>query len=165
LRGVAVVFSPRSPVIVLPAILAGPARVEALRVFKVKPPGEDGFWGRQAARVMRHPIPYAVGVSAVLVVLAIPFLNFNPGLIDDRVVPDSVSSRAATDQVRKNFASREADALQVLAPTASLETDAHAPTRWRNDRRAGVARADAATLLPAGQERRRRRRAPAERPR
>jgi RND superfamily putative drug exporter len=126
--GVAVVFlAAIASVIVLPAILAVlGARVEALRVFNVKPPGEDGFWGHQAARVMRHPIPYAVGVSAVLVVLAIPFLNFNPGLIDDRVVPDSVSSRAATDQVRKNFASREADALQVLAPTASLETDAHA---------------------------------------
>ena len=28
------------------------------------PPSEDGFWGRQARRVMKHPIPYAVGVSA-----------------------------------------------------------------------------------------------------
>ena len=126
--GVAVVFlAAIASVIVLPAILAvlGP-RVESLRVFKVKPPSEHGFWGHQAARVMRHPIPYAIGVSAVLIVLAIPFLNFNPGLIDDRVVPVSVSSRSATDQIRKNFASREADALQVLAPTASLTTDAGA---------------------------------------
>ncbi len=123
--GVAVVFlAAVASVIVLPAILAvlGP-RVEALRVFKQKPPSADGVWGRQAARVMKHPIPYALGVSAVLVVLAIPFLNFNPGLIDDRVVPDHITSRAATDQIRKNFASREADALQVLAPNASLTTD------------------------------------------
>jgi RND superfamily putative drug exporter len=126
--GVAVVFlAAIASVIVLPAILAvlGP-RVEALRIFKVKPPGEDGFWGRQAARVMRHPIPYAVGVSAILVVLAIPFLTFNAGLIDDRVVPDSVSSRAATDQIRENFESREADALQVLMPDADLDADADA---------------------------------------
>jgi RND superfamily putative drug exporter len=126
--GVAVVFlAAIASVIVLPAILAvlGP-RVEALRVFKVKPPGEDGFWGHQAARVMRHPIPYAVVVSAILVVLAIPFLNFSAGLIDDRVVPDSVSSRAATDQIRENFESREADALQVLMANADLEADADA---------------------------------------
>jgi putative drug exporter of the RND superfamily len=123
--GVAVVFlAAVASVIVLPAILAvlGP-RVEALRVFKVKEPTDDGFWGRQAKRVMNHPVPYALGVSAVLVVLAIPFLNFNPGLIDDRVVPDSVSSRATTDQIRENFASREADALQVLVPNANLDTD------------------------------------------
>ncbi|MGZ6975869.1 MAG: MMPL family transporter [Acidimicrobiia bacterium] len=130
--GVAVVFlAAVSSVIVLPAILAvlGP-RVEALRVFNVKPPGEDGFWGRQAGRVMKHPVPYALGVSAVLVVLAIPFLNFNPGLIDDRVVPDSVSSRATTDQIRTNFASRESDALQVLIPDVSIAKDNAAIERF-----------------------------------
>jgi RND superfamily putative drug exporter len=163
--GVAVVFlAAIASVIVLPAILAVlGVRVEALRVFKVKPPGEDGFWGHQAARVMRHPIPYAVGVSAVLVVLAIPFLNFNPGLIDDRVVPDSVSSRAATDQVRKNFASREADALQVLR-RASLRP-AHAPDGWRRSRCSRGVPGRRGMLLPAGHERHRRGRATAERPR
>jgi putative drug exporter of the RND superfamily len=126
--GVAVVLlAAIASVIVLPAILAVLGqRVESLRVFKVKPPSEDGFWGHQAGRVMKHPIPYAIGVSAILVGLAIPFFNFNPGLIDDRVVPEEVSSRAATDQIRENFVSREADALQVLAPTANLKTDAAA---------------------------------------
>lgn len=57
--GVAIVFlAAISSVMVLPAILAvlGP-RVESLRVFKQKPPSGDGAWGRQAARVMKHPIP------------------------------------------------------------------------------------------------------------
>ena len=82
---------------------------------------------------MKHPVPYAVGVSAVLLVLAVPFLNFNPGTIDDRVVPDDVSSRATTDQIRENFDSREADALQVLAEDASLETDADAVEKLARD--------------------------------
>ena len=112
---------------------------------------------------MKHPVPYAVGVSAVLVVLAIPFLNFNPGLIDDRVVPDDVSSRAATDQIRENFASREADALQVLVPGRGPRR----PTRDAIDAFAqqlavlpGVARVDAGTgsYLPAERRGRRRRR-------
>ncbi len=145
--GVAVVFlAAISSVVVLPAILAvlGP-RVESLRVFKQKPASDDGFWGRQAARVMKHPVPYALGVSAVMVVLAIPFLNFNPGLIDDRVVPDHVSSRAATDQIRENFASRESDALQVLMPEANLERDADAIQAFAKTLAAlpGVARVDA----------------------
>ena len=106
---------------------------------------------------MKHPVPYAVGVSAVLLVLAIPFLNFNPGTIDDRVVPDDVSSRATTDQIRENFASREADALQVLAEDASLETDADAIDALRqasSPRCPGVARVDAGDrLLPPGRRR------------
>jgi RND superfamily putative drug exporter len=145
--GVAVVLlAALSAVVVLPAILAvlGP-RVESLRVFKQRPPSADGFWGRQATRVMRHPIPYAVGVSAVLLVLAIPFLRFNPGLIDDRVVPDHVTSRAATDQIREHFSSREADALQVLVPDANIARDAHALESFGTKLAAlpGVARVDA----------------------
>jgi RND superfamily putative drug exporter len=147
--GVAVVFlAAVASVIVLPALLAVLGRrVEALRLFKVKDPGEEGFWGRQAARVMRHPVPYAVGVSGVLVVLAIPFLSFNPGLIDDRVVQDDVSSRAATDDIRENFPSREADALQVLVPTASVETDEAAIDGLAKAIAAipGIARVDAGT--------------------
>ena len=122
--GVAVVLlAALAAVVVLPAILAvlGP-RVESLRVFRQRPPSADGFWGRQATRVMRHPIPYAVGVSAVLLVLAIPFLRFNPGLIDDRVVPGHITSRAATDQIREHFSSREADALLVLVPAREPRT-------------------------------------------
>jgi RND superfamily putative drug exporter len=123
--GVAVVFlAAVASVIVLPAILAVLGnRVEALRIFKPKDPTDDGFWGRQARRVMQHPVPYAVSVTLVLLVLAIPFFNFNAGTIDDRVVPDRVSSRAATDQIRQDFGTREADALQVLVPDANLATD------------------------------------------
>jgi putative drug exporter of the RND superfamily len=123
--GVAVVFlAAVASVIVLPAILAVLRhRAEGLRIFKPKTTSEDGFWGRQARRVMKHPVPYAVGVTLVLLVLAIPFFNFNAGTIDDRVVPDKVSSRATTDQIREHFASREADALQVLAPDADLQAD------------------------------------------
>jgi RND superfamily putative drug exporter len=94
---------------------------------------------------MRHPVAYAVTVSAILIVLAIPFLNFNPGLIDDRVVPDSVSSRAATDQIRENFESRESAALQVLLPDGDLKRDDAAIAAFAKTLAAlpGVARVDA----------------------
>ncbi len=116
--GVAVVLlAAGAAIIVLPAILAalGP-KVDAGRLLHTAPTTESGFWRHQAERVMRHPAIYAIGVSAVLAVLAVPFFHLNPGLADDRIVPRSVSSRAATDEIRTGFASREADALTVFVP-------------------------------------------------
>ena len=147
--GVAVVgLAAVASIVVLPAILAvlGP-RVEKGRVFKVKSdPGK--FWRGQAARVMRHPWPYAIGVSALLVVLAIPFFRVSLGLTDDRVVPiGSIEARQPTQDIRDNFASRENNALQVAIPGLDVNSD-----QAKIDALArrllvlpGVARVDAAT--------------------
>jgi RND superfamily putative drug exporter len=121
--GVAVVFlAAFASIIVLPALLAvlGP-RVEKGRVFKVKPVSDGGFWKSQANRVMKHPIVYAVSVSLFLILLAIPFLHVNVGLSDDRVGPENMTSRKATEQIRADFASREGDALSVYVPNVSAE--------------------------------------------
>ena len=53
----------------------------------------------------------------MLLLLAVPFFHLNLGLIDDRVVPPDMSEpRARPTRSAQNFSSREADALQVLAP-------------------------------------------------
>lgn len=126
--GVAVVFlAAFASIIVLPALLAvlGP-RVDKGRLFKVKPPSDGGFWKSQADRVMRHPIPYAVVVSLFLIMLAIPFFQVNVGLSDDRVGPEGMTSRQATEQIRTNFDSREGDALSVQIPNVSVAEDREA---------------------------------------
>ena len=92
------------------------ARIEKGRLFKVKVSDEGGAWRRQAERVMRRPVPYAVGRQRAAARARHPLLPINPGLSDDRVGPKDMSSRSATDQIRENFASREADALQVQLP-------------------------------------------------
>src|SRR5262249_27942597 len=148
--GIAVVaLAAVSAIVVLPAVLAVlGSRVERFRVFKQREATEEGgFWGRQAERVMRHPVPYAVSVSLILVVLAIPFFRANLGLSDDRVGPKNMSSHVATDQYRKNFATREADALSVYVPGIDSVAD-----RSEIDRLArklknipGVTRVDALT--------------------
>lgn len=147
--GVAVVaLAAVSAIVVLPAVLAalGP-RVERFRVFKVRETTNGGFWGRQAERVMRHPVPYAVTVSLVLILLAIPFFHLNLGLSDDRVGPKDMSSRVATDQYRKNFASEEADALSVYVPGIDATADHNAIDRFARQLKGipGVARVDAVT--------------------
>jgi len=136
-------------VIVLPAILAvlGP-KVEKGRLLKRRDSSGGTFWSRQAQRVMGHPWLYGLGVSAVLLALAAPFLRIELGQIDDRVVPPNVaSSRRATDQIREHFASRESAALRVFLPGVSPTADAPAIDAFAKRLRKlhGVARVDAAT--------------------
>jgi putative drug exporter of the RND superfamily len=151
--GVAVVgLAALAAVIVLPAVLVllGP-RIEKGHLFTRRRTAEDddgGFWRRQAERVMRHPWPYTIGVTAFLLLLAVPFLRINLGQIDDRVVPpDVASSRAAADQIRAHFTSRENAALRVSLPGVDPRTDAARIAALAQRLRAldGVARVDAAT--------------------
>jgi putative drug exporter of the RND superfamily len=145
--GVAVVaLAAVAAIVVLPALLAvlGP-RVEQFRLFKVRETTEGGAWRRQADRVMRHPVPYAVTISLVLMLLAIPFFHLNLGLSDDRVGPKDMPSRVATDQYRDHFASREADAISVLLPGVDPTTDRKAVDQFarRLAGLPGVSRVDA----------------------
>ncbi|HEY6471484.1 MAG TPA: MMPL family transporter [Acidimicrobiales bacterium] len=106
-----------SALIVLPAALAliGP-RINALTVWhrSVRPPA-DGFWSRMARGVMRRPVVVLVGVSAVLLVLASPFLHLKLGYLDDRVLSPSDSVRQVDDTLRADFGQGQTDALQVVA--------------------------------------------------
>ncbi len=107
-------------IIVLPAALAslGP-RLESWSLFKHKAkPIEEGFWYKRARWVMRYPVPVAVGVTLVLVALAIPFLRLELGQPDDRVLPPEAGPRRVHDELRRNFASNEAGALAVILPNA-----------------------------------------------
>jgi RND superfamily putative drug exporter len=123
--GVAVVaLAAVASIVILPAFLAilGP-RIDKFRLFKAREVEDDGgFWGRQARRVMRRPIPYAVTVTLFLMLLAVPFFHFNPGLADERVGPKNLSSRVAAQEIRQRFASREADAFQIQLPNVDPTT-------------------------------------------
>jgi RND superfamily putative drug exporter len=147
--GVAVVgLAALVSIVVLPAVLAVlGARVEKGRIFKPKD-NAGKFWRGQADRVMKHPVPYAVGVSVILVLLAVPFFRVSFGLTDDRVVPvGSIEARGATNDIRENFGSRESSALRVSVPTLDVERDKAAIDGFARDILAieGVARVDTAT--------------------
>jgi RND superfamily putative drug exporter len=149
--GVAVtVLAAVGAVIVLPALLAllGP-RVDKLVLWRRKPRTEGyGFWHRVALLVMRRPIVVGGTAVVLLLVLGSPFLHIRFGLPDDRVLPTSASSRQVQQQIRTNFNSQEAGALEVVAGGAGDSTglqpqiDAYAAAL---SRLGGVARVDAAT--------------------
>ena len=107
-------------VVVLPALLAWLG--DRIGV-KASDPTES-FWGRQARRVTRHPAIWAILVAAVLVVAGLPFLRFDAGRIDDRVLPESNSARVATDQLRNDFAYRNFNGIGVIAIGADPTDDA-----------------------------------------
>ena len=136
--------------IFLPALLAviGP-RVDRLSIRRrAAKPDDEGAWHRIATFVMRRPIPIALAVIALLIFLGTPFLRIQFGIPDDRVLPTHLSSRAAMDEIRYGFASRETGALQVVAPRVGNlasrrdDIDAYAALLSLID---GVSRVDALT--------------------
>jgi len=104
----------------LPSLLAalGP-RVDRWSLFhRTQKHAGEGAWHGVATFVMRRPWPIAISVVAVLVLLGTPFLGAEFGLPDDRVLPETVSSRQVQDVIRTEFSSREASAVSVVAVEA-----------------------------------------------
>jgi putative drug exporter of the RND superfamily len=155
--GVAVVaVATFGALIVLPALLALLGRrVDLLSVRRRRPAAEDaptnGFWHRVATTVMRRPVLVAVPVAAILLVLGAPFLRAQFGLPDDRVLPASASARQVAEDIRTNFAGRDAQALAVVAPSgarvAQADVERYATELSGLD---GVERVDAPTGTYAG---------------
>ncbi len=104
--------------VVLPAALALLGhRINSLAVWRrsVRPPAE-GFWSKVARGVMRRPVVVIVGVTAILLVLATPFLHLRLGYLDDRVLAPSNQVRQVDDTLRADFGQGQTDALAVVAP-------------------------------------------------
>ena len=117
-------------VLVLPAMLMLLGRrIDALTVFKrsVNPP-DEGFFSRLARRIMHRPVAIAtaVGVTAFLIVLGIPFLHAEWGNVDDRALPEGAASRTAQQLVREDFSAQESSVQSVVLPDledAATSTD------------------------------------------
>jgi len=155
--GVAVAFlAGVFSVVVLPAILAAlGTRVDKLTIFRRSTEAhEEGFWHRMAILVMRRPVIVAAGAIAVLLFLGAPFRHLDLSLPDDRVLPESASSRQVHDVLREEFSGGEAGAASVVAlgigdpATRTAEIDAYASTLATLP---GVARVDASTGTYCGE--------------
>ncbi len=110
--GAAVVaVSCAASVVILPALLAWLGDRVGVKTSDPK----ENFWGRQARRVTRHPAMWALSVATILVFAGLPFLRFDAGRIDDRVLPAGNTARVATDQLRDDFAFRNFNGSGVIA--------------------------------------------------
>jgi RND superfamily putative drug exporter len=151
--GIAVVLvAAVASVVSLPSLLAVLGhRVDRGRVLRRAEPvaGESGFWHRVATAVMRRPVPVALAVTALLLVLGLPFLRVAFGLSDDRALPAGAPSRVVSEQLRADFPSQEANAFEIVVPSP---VDDVAVARYAAEVSAvpGVVRVDARTGHYAG---------------
>ena len=126
--GVAVVLlALAGSILSLPALLAVLGhRVNALRIGRRRAAraDDDGMWHRIAMFVMRRPIPIAVSVVAVLLLLGAPFLRVNFGTPDDRVLPTSAGSRQASEILRADFTGNNAESFGVVAEGVGVDRTA-----------------------------------------
>lgn len=113
----------------LPALLAmlGP-NVNRVKVRRGDlAPRDEGFWSRIARMVMRHPWPFLVASTAVLLALAVPALNLVPGQVDDRVLPPDNPAAEASQVVRDRFAGEEGTPHEIVLRDAdAAEVDRYA---------------------------------------
>lgn len=129
-------------------------RVDALTIFRRRPPETgEGMWHRIAVFVMKRPWPIAIGVTALLLFLAVPFLDLTLGLPDDRSLPKTTSSRQVQDAIREDFSSVEAGRYTVVL--TDVEDPAAADSAvgdWTEDLSAleGVARVEGPAGIYAG---------------
>lgn len=113
--------------VVLPALLALLGRrVDALPVRRRRDGADDGQrWRRLGEVVLRRPVAAAGAGLAVLLVLGAPFLQVEPGLFDDRVLPRDAPAQRVAQALREQFG-RPADALQVVLPAGAAAVDQRA---------------------------------------
>lgn len=124
-------------------------RIERLRLLR-RPvrdsaASETGFWHRLAMFVMSHPVPIAVGVTAVLLLLGTPFLAIKLGMPNETVLPASSPARQVATAIEANFGSAQENTLQVVAERAPRNTGVVAGYGAALSRMPGVALVATAT--------------------
>ncbi|WP_033438926.1 MMPL family transporter [Saccharothrix sp. NRRL B-16314] len=127
----AVLVAMLTTLIVLPAVLA----VLGKRINSLRIPGlhrrriptvtgavaraTTGIWARIAGAVMRRPVLFTIGTTAVLLLLATPFARVEFGGVDERVLPAGTESRVVSERLDAEFASDGVDPIRVLVSGAS----------------------------------------------
>ncbi|MCF6473527.1 MMPL family transporter [Nonomuraea sp. MG754425] len=139
--GIAVVLGGLvAAVIVLPAALA--AFGGTMLPKRVRPERPDGFWHGLATRVMRRPLVFGGLATALLLLLASPFLGLRFGVADDRILPPEAASRQTQEVIRQFFPAEETDAIQLVSRDAATgDVSAYAASLSRLP---GVAQVDSA---------------------
>ncbi len=102
----------------LPALLAvlGP-RVNALRLPFIHPDRGAtgrGVWHQIAVTVMAHPWAVFVSVSALLLLLGLPFLHLKVGSGDVNALPPEAVSRRGDEVLREHFPGADSNRILVV---------------------------------------------------
>jgi uncharacterized membrane protein YdfJ with MMPL/SSD domain len=115
----AVLIAMLAALTVLPAALAILGhRIDRFRLPSLRRsrPEPGAGWARLAHSVMRRPVVYLIGVFALLVVFALPFVRVQFGGFDERVMPADTPARVVSDALRTDFPGGGDDPITVFVP-------------------------------------------------
>lgn len=92
-------------------------RIDALRLpFSPRIANDDeGFWFRLANAVMKRPVLVTLGVLIPLLLLGKPFLRFDPGFPDYRILPREEPAFIANEILDREFDGDQLTPIDVLA--------------------------------------------------
>lgn len=123
--GIAVVLLAASAALILlpAALMLLGHRVNSLDLRRLlrrgrepKASGAEGTaWARTAALVMRRAPFFAIGTTALLILLGLPFMSVKFGTADDRQLPSSAESHVVQQHIRDGFPGSPGGGLEVLA--------------------------------------------------
>jgi RND superfamily putative drug exporter len=88
--------------------------------------GERGGWYRLAQALMRRPVPVAIAATALLVVVAVPFLSIRFTGVDASVLPPQISSRVVDTAIRRDFAPTAVSAAYAVVRGTNADAQAYA---------------------------------------
>jgi len=80
---------------------------------------ERQTWHRIAALVMRRPVLILASVSAVLILLLLPFTGVRFGLLDHRTLPAEHPVAEGAEQLARDFPAAAEDQIAVVLPSAN----------------------------------------------
>ena len=119
---IAVAFTVAAALTLLPALLGvfgkrALSRRERRRLAEgsVRSDDESPAWGRWARRLERRPALLAIAASALMLVIAIPFLSLRLGASDQGNDPTNTTTRKAYDLLAKGFGPGFNGPLQLVA--------------------------------------------------
>lgn len=85
---------------------------------------EQGRWYRWSMYVTRHPIAFASIATALMLVLALPFLRVEFTTADVSVLPSATDARQSTTQISQYFPNTDRASATVVVRSNSAATDA-----------------------------------------
>jgi RND superfamily putative drug exporter len=119
----AIVVTPAALVVLGDQLDAFDVRRLARRLLRRPDPAalavEQSFWYRTTKTVMRNAYSIGLAIVVLLVVIGSPFKGVKWGFPDDRVLPQSASSRQVGDELRAGFGVNPMRDLTVVVPDST----------------------------------------------
>ena len=135
---VVVAMAVLAAVTLLPALIAAlghrvaePGKIIGRLRLKREPKPGPGFWERWTARLMKRPLPYAIGATLVMLAIAAPALSLKTDTAAVAMFPEDFETRVGFELASEALGAGAMGPVQVLADFGDGAVDNEALTAYR----------------------------------